>query len=205
MDNSGRFGGKLLDLTQMLAEAVRLHRTGALTQAERVYRRILNTRSDHFEARHLLGLLRLHQGRVCEAFELVAAALAARPDYVPALSTQALLFVQSGRLEEALASLDRALLIEPDSAELLNDRGNTLNELGRREQALASYERALAARPDYPKALNNRGLVLNARPLRGGARPTGLRWRSGLTTPTSTTTAASRLGAQAQSGSASEF
>jgi predicted O-linked N-acetylglucosamine transferase (SPINDLY family) len=161
MDNSGRFGAKPLDLTQMIAEAVRLHRTGALTQAERVYRRILNTRSDHFEARHLLGVLRLHQGRVSEAFELVAAALAARPDYVPALSTQALLLVQSGRLEEALAIYERALLIEPDSAELLNDRGNTLNGLGRREQALASYERALAARPDYPKALNNRGLVLS--------------------------------------------
>src|SRR5262245_2084688 len=161
MDSSGRTSRGPLDLAGMLAAAVGLHRAGALPQAARVYRRILNAKSNHFEARHLLGVLRQQQGRIDEAVELVAAALRAQPDYLPALSTQALLLVQQGRLEDALAYFDRALSIAPMSADLLNDRGSTLNVLGRYEQALASYQRALEVHPDHPKALNNLALVLS--------------------------------------------
>jgi len=150
-----------LDLAQTLARACELHEAGRLAEAERLYRRVLNIRSDHAVARHRLGMLRFQQGRLSEALQLVGAALAVQPNDVTILASYAVLLVQAGRHEEALTCYDRALARAPGAAELHNDRGNTLAELGRREEALASYERALAARPEYPAALGNRGVILS--------------------------------------------
>ena len=47
------------NLAQALEHAVSLHRQGDLARAEKIYARILKARRDHFDALHLLGLLKL--------------------------------------------------------------------------------------------------------------------------------------------------
>ena len=138
------------------------HRRGGLAEAEAMYSQVLQAQSDHFEARHLLGVLRGQQGRLGEALELVGAALTAKPDSVAALSNQGLILQEMRRHQEALASFEKALSLCPDDAEALSNRGNVLSELGRYQEALASYDRAVAIRPNYAEALNNRGIALSA-------------------------------------------
>src|SRR5262249_61826096 len=72
-------------LEQLLADAIGQHQSGQFAAAERCYRRILNARPDHVEARHLLGVLRFQQGRHQEALDLIARALRAQPNYPEAL------------------------------------------------------------------------------------------------------------------------
>jgi protein O-GlcNAc transferase len=151
-----------MELSQALERGVGLHQRGQLADAERIYRQILNKRSDHFEARHLLGLLRYQQGRNREALDLIGAALKLRPDSVVALSNYGLALEMAGRYEEALVSFDRALALRPDYAEAHNNRGNVLSALKRSEDALASYDRALTLQPGYAEAHNNRGIALSS-------------------------------------------
>ena len=153
---------KLVAAQQLINRAMELHQRGQPAAAETLYLQVLQDKPDHFEAQHLLGVLRGQQGRFDEALALVGAALKTRPDAVAALSNYALILHKLKRHGEALAAFDRALALRADNIEALNNRGNVLAELRRHDEALASYDRALALRPDYAEALNNRGNALSA-------------------------------------------
>lgn len=150
-----------LTLPEALQRALALHQQGRLDQSEHLYLQILEAEHDHFDARHLLGVLRYQQGRNEEALELIGAALAIRPNSPEALSNYGVVLQQSKRHEDALGSFEKALAIRPDYAEALNNRGNALLELKRYQDALASYDKALAVTPDYADALFGRGIALN--------------------------------------------
>jgi predicted TPR repeat methyltransferase len=147
-------------LTQAMQHALLLHGEGRLDAAEAIYLRTLAARPRHFEALHLLGVLRWQQGRTSEALDHIAAALKLKPTHVRALSNQGAILASLGRTTEALASYDKALAIKPDYAEALNNRGNALKSLKRTGEALESYERALTTKPDLAEVHLNVGLLL---------------------------------------------
>lgn len=147
-------------LEQLLDHAIGHHQNGQLIAAERYYRHILNSKSNHATARHLFGLLRFQQGRHREALDLIAAALRAKPDYPEALYNKGNILSQLERYDEAIANYDQALAIQPSYAEAHHNRGNALLVLKRHDEALASFDRALAVRPDYAEAHDGRGNTL---------------------------------------------
>lgn len=153
-------GSKTLDLAELLQQATTLHQRGQLADAERCYRQVLNTRRDHPEARHFLGILRFQQGRGAEALELIGAALKTRPDYPEAYYNRGNIRAQLGHFEDALADYDQALALAADYVEAHQNRGNVLLRLRRYADALASYDRVLALYPNQADAHNNRGAVL---------------------------------------------
>ena len=73
----------------VVAEAVKyaatFHQRGMLAEAEKFYAAILDVRPDHFNALHLLGVLRRQQGNGAEALRLIGAALKLNPRSVDAL------------------------------------------------------------------------------------------------------------------------
>ncbi len=146
--------------------AVALHQRGMLAEAERVYTAILQVRPDHFDALHLLGVLRQQQGNSVEAVRLIDAALKMKPQSVDALCNFGAVLNALKRHDEALAAFERALAIKSDLAEALNYRGNTLVQLNRLAEALATFDRTLAVKPNDIEALISRGnaLVMLNRP-----------------------------------------
>ncbi len=151
---------ELHDIPQLLEQAVALHRSRQLAEAENRYLQILNAQPDHFDSLHLLGVLRHQRCRNEEALRLIEAALKTRPNSVEALSNYGTVLDALGRHDAALASYERALAINPNDADTLFNYGNTLKDLRRHPLALAAYEQALTARPDFPEALFNCGNVL---------------------------------------------
>jgi protein O-GlcNAc transferase len=153
-------GAATKGLAQQFQEAVRLHQQGRLDSAQRQYRKILAVQPKHFDARHLLGLVRLHQGFPADAAKEITAALDINPSFPFAWVNLAASFEHLGNADGALASYDRAIAIKPDYAEAFNDRGRLLRGLRRLNEALASFDRAIALQPNFAMAYNNRGNVL---------------------------------------------
>jgi predicted O-linked N-acetylglucosamine transferase (SPINDLY family) len=147
-------------LRQLLDRAIACHQRGQLGEAERLYLEILKADPGHFDAQHLLGIIRHQQGRSGEALVLINAALQVRPDSAQALANQSLVLCELRRYDEALASSDKALALQPDFIEALNNRGNALQRLKRYDEALASFDKVLALRGDFVEAYNNRGNAL---------------------------------------------
>jgi tetratricopeptide (TPR) repeat protein len=147
-------------LSDAINHAVGCQGQGRLADAEALYERVLKVRPRHFDALHLLGVLRQQQGRSDEALRMFAAALKVSPDSADALSNRGVALNTLERWDEALASYDRALAVEPNHVDALINQGHTFLKLRRFEQALASCEHALALDSDHPIALNNRGHAL---------------------------------------------
>ena len=143
--------------SRLVRDARNLHQQGRLDDAASLYKKALNADPAHFDARHLLGVLRHQQGRDTEAVKLIAAALKIWPDAPHAHSNYALCLHRLGRSAEALESCNRALAIDPNYAEAHNNRGTLLASLGRYQEALDSYDHAIALRPSYAEAFCNRG------------------------------------------------
>src|SRR5215470_2595956 len=148
------------NLTQALEQAVALHRRGDLAQAEKIYTRILKVRRDHFDALHLLGLLKHQAGKPGEAYRLITAALAVNPRSADARANLGLVLHALKRDADALASFDQALALDPDHVEALNNRGTALLNVNRPAEALAAFERLLSATPRHLEAQVNRANAL---------------------------------------------
>jgi tetratricopeptide (TPR) repeat protein len=151
------------DLTSSFAEGLAQQQAGRLTKAERIYKQILAVRPDHFDSRHLLGVVFLQRGNHTEALRHIDLALKISPDNVLALNNRGVTLQELNRHDEALACFGRAVSLRPDYAEAHSNRGNALKALKRFDEALTSYDRALALRPDYAEAHSNRGDVLRER------------------------------------------
>jgi tetratricopeptide (TPR) repeat protein len=152
--------GKAGTQPQVLQQAVDLHLKGRLAEAEGLYLQLLNAQSDHFDALHMLGVLRYQQGQYAQSLGLIGAALKTNPNSPPAIVNYALVLAALNRPAEALSFYDKALAIEPNYA--LAHHGAALAKLNRPSEALESCDRALTIRPDYAEAHNTRGVVLRA-------------------------------------------
>ncbi|HEY4076071.1 MAG TPA: tetratricopeptide repeat-containing glycosyltransferase family protein [Rhizomicrobium sp.] len=138
-----------------LERAAHLHRQGHFSEAERLYRSLLDA-----DLLHLFGMLRAQQGHTDEALALLGAALQANSQSATILSNRGEVLVVAGRLEEAVAHFDAAITLEPANAAVRNLRGNALQRLGWLEQALESHAAALAIAPQFAQAFSDRGSVL---------------------------------------------
>ncbi|TAL04548.1 MAG: glycosyltransferase family 41 protein [Rhodospirillaceae bacterium] len=153
-------GSPNLNLDELLHKGMRLHQENQFDEAAAIYGEILALCPLHFNALHLLGVLRNQTGHPDEAIRLITAALEIQEN-AAAFLNRGLALSTLGRHGESLAEYDRAIALQPDYAEVFNVRGNSLKELNRADDALASYDRAIALNPDYAEAFNNRGTLLS--------------------------------------------
>jgi tetratricopeptide (TPR) repeat protein len=147
---------------QAIQEAVDLHRSGQLVEAEKRYARVLKIAPGHFDALHLLGVIKHQRGKLGEAYGLITSALKVNPRSADAHANLSMVLHGLKRDEDALTSLDTALALAPDHLEALNNRGTALLALKRPQEALASLERVLALQPRHVEARVNRGNALAA-------------------------------------------
>jgi tetratricopeptide (TPR) repeat protein len=143
-----------------LREALALQRQGGAQEAERRYRVFLSRHPRHFDALHLLGVLKLQAGRYKEAAKLLGDALKQYPGAPDALCNLGVARERLGELREAIEAYDRALALDPRYADAFYNRGNALRALGLNREAVESYDCALALDPRDAAALNNRGNAL---------------------------------------------
>ena len=144
----------------ILQNAWRLHQTGQLAEAARLYNQVLSANPRHLRALQMLGYLHFQRGEFGDADRFMARALALDPNSVDALYNRGCVLQALGKHRDALASFDRALALKPDYAPAMVNRGNVLARTGRFADALASYDLALALMPASTELLLNRGNVL---------------------------------------------
>ena len=93
---------------QALQQAIVLHRDGRLQDAERLYRGILQTRPDHPEANHNLGVLAVQVGRPVAALPHFEAALKATPNQAQYWVNYIDALIRTGQFNNAKQCLEQA-------------------------------------------------------------------------------------------------
>jgi len=147
-------------LHDLLNRALAAQTAGRAAEAETLYRDALAQDPRHFDALHMLGVLRYRAGDIDEAIALIRAAIDVDASHAPAHSNLALALTAKHAYPEALASVDRALARAPSHPDALNNRGLVLQAQGRHAEALQCFDAALAHAPDHPRILSNRANAL---------------------------------------------
>lgn len=150
-----------MSVEKSIQEALILHQRGQLAEAETIYRNILISSPENFDALHLLGLIAYQASEPAKAEELIGKAIQVNASHPASHSNRGLALRSLERFEDALASYDRAIALMPHYAAAHYNRGNVLQDLKRFEEALESYDRAIAIKPDHAEAHFSRGNALH--------------------------------------------
>jgi len=152
--------GRAATLQNILQQAVALHHSGHLPQAEALYRQILQLEPNHFAALHYLGILAYDIGKWEIAAELIGRVLTLKPNFAEAHYNLGNALDEMGKQEQAIASYRQALTLKPDYVEAHYNLGLLLQGQGRPGEAEACYRKTLSYKPDYIEAHNNLGIAL---------------------------------------------
>jgi predicted O-linked N-acetylglucosamine transferase (SPINDLY family) len=144
-----------------IQQAVEFHRAGRLSDAEAIYRQILEKSPECAGAWYLLGVLACQAGQHAAALELTDAALGLQPDFAEAWGNRGIALSGLGHYKEARESFSNAIGIKHDFAEGYEGRANALYGMGRYAEALTDYDVAARLRPGYAEAHHGRGNALH--------------------------------------------
>jgi len=151
----------LLTIPQTIELALQYHQAGNLSQADSLYRQVLQKQPDHSDALHLLGLI-AHQAKNYEAaISFIQKAIHHQPTVANYHLNLGLILTEQGQLEAAKEALQRALTLNPQEAQIYLNLGNVLYAQKQLEEAITCYQRALTLNPNLAKAYNNLGNVLS--------------------------------------------
>ncbi|WP_322703267.1 tetratricopeptide repeat protein [Nostoc sp. DedQUE04] len=165
--------------------ASQYYQSKRFTQAEEIYRQIIDLDSQQSEALYGLGLLAQQREQYQNAEQFFQAALQLQPEAGAIYNSLGFSLQQQGKLEEAIACYEKALLILPDSIEVQINIKNILHIQGKlspEEQAHYAelneqfalgkqkagdfkiaelyYRQAIALQPDLVSSHTNLGEVL---------------------------------------------
>jgi tetratricopeptide (TPR) repeat protein len=150
----------LADQTELIQQAIHLHRNGHLPEAAEIYHKVLKRLPNHPDVLTGLGTIALQHGDFSQAAFLLAKSIKIAPKQPNAYFNLGISYVRQFKFVEALNCYEQAIAIKPDYADAYNNLGNARKALGRFEDAISSYDRVIALKPHDAKAYNNRGTVL---------------------------------------------
>jgi tetratricopeptide (TPR) repeat protein len=148
---------------QDFASAVQYHQAARLSEAERLYRRVLARQPNHADALHLLGVLGAQIRRFGDAVELIGRAIALNPRVPEYYANFANALMESGQLDRAISAYGSAIRLKPGFAEAHKNLGIALKDKGMLDEAIKSHRRAIAIDPAYALAHGDLGYALAAK------------------------------------------
>ncbi|QTA91146.1 tetratricopeptide repeat protein [Desulfonema magnum] len=138
-------------------KAVQYHQTGQLEQAEKIYRKILESHPNHSDSLHLFGVLSHQTGKKDMAADLIRQAIRIDPNRPTYHNNLGIVFQSQGKLNEAIACYQNTLKIKSDFADAYNNMGFALQDQKKLDEAIECYQKALEIKPNYVDAYNNIG------------------------------------------------
>lgn len=144
---------------QLLKEAVELHRSGNLLNAERLYLDAIEKGLDHEVAFLNLAVIYKNSERKMKAIEMNEKALSINPKCTIAYSNLGNLQRELGNLDQALTHTLKSLELDPDNRLGYLTLGVIYRDLGKFEQAIEVMLKSLKYKQDDPVAYLNLGIL----------------------------------------------
>lgn len=131
-------------------------------RAEQQLNKSLTLSSDPVDAYIELGKLRMLQGRLEEAENLLQQAVDTKSNYWSAQEALASFYYRTKEFDKAVKAYDKAAVMAPDVATVFGGKGATHWMMGDFENAIAAYEESLRIKPSRQAYTNIGSLHFNA-------------------------------------------
>ena len=141
--------------------------SGQFTQAETIFRDILQKDSQHLKALQMLGILHAQTNRPDQGISFLEKALEIDPHSADALNNIGNVYKLLGQTDQAISSYKKASKISPEFLDPIANLGRLLVQLHRDDEAFIIWEEALTryrshldSAPQKIEAITNIGLLL---------------------------------------------
>jgi predicted O-linked N-acetylglucosamine transferase (SPINDLY family) len=148
-------------LHDLFERAVGAHQAGRLSEAESLYRKLLDEQPSQSDTLNLLGVLAMQTGRSDVAIDCINRALESRPHAPDYHYNLGLAYLNKGKTSDAERRFRAATELNPTYIEAHNNLANVLKEQGRTDEANEHYRIALDINPNHPSAHNNLAKLLD--------------------------------------------
>ncbi len=142
------------EFNKLLQDARDHHKSGRFSEAESLYRKILELRPNNAEIQSKLGAALASQGKIVQSVSILNKALEYDPNLVEAhVNLGGVLLIQE-KIEAAISSFQQAILLDSNQTAAHINLGNTFLKQGKFNDAANSFNHALKLEPNSPQALN---------------------------------------------------
>ena len=141
----------------MLTQAIAHHKSGEEVAAESLYRKVIESQPDNFDAIQLLGALFLGRKKYEHALTFFEKAEKINERQANLFVNKGIALKALGKLKDALLSFNKALEIDEKNFDAYYNKGNLFRLLGRLEEARSSYEISCSLSPKNLLSLYNLG------------------------------------------------
>jgi uncharacterized protein (TIGR02466 family) len=135
-----------------LSEALSLHKSGQIQQAQILYKKILKSEPQNPQLLNYFGVLKAQIGDRDGAIDLLEQAVEIDPQNFGYLNNLGNVYRSADRLDDAINCYQKALELNPQSADSHLNLGIALTEKGETTAAIQAFETALATNPYHPRA-----------------------------------------------------
>jgi len=136
-----------------ISEAIKLHQSGKIAQAEAIYDEILARQPEHADALHLKGVALMQRGDARGAVKMISKAIVVKPNDALFFTNLAASLQQVGLPERAIEYAQRALALDPNRYEAHIVTGQCLAAASAYAPALDSFKAAHARQPSDRKSV----------------------------------------------------
>ncbi|MBC92142.1 MAG: hypothetical protein CMM38_00695 [Rhodospirillaceae bacterium] len=150
---------KEFTIQEALDMAVDHHRAGRLSEANNIYRLILDKLPNQPVALNLNGVILHQSGNSISAINQIKKAIESNPNYVDAHLNLGTVLMDLNRFEEASECFSLATNIDPNHSIAFNNLGNAKFKMYQYEDAVVDYEKAIALDPLCIEAYTNMGVL----------------------------------------------
>jgi protein arginine N-methyltransferase 7 len=144
----------------LVAHAAACTKRGALGEAERLVRQLLDRDPRHVGALVELGRIAYRRGDKRAAADCLRKAIAVQPDDYKLHNELGFVLMTLGDHQQALSAIMRAREIKPDDAGTISNLGSLHLAEGRINEAVTAYRRCLEIDPDHFNARMNLEIAL---------------------------------------------
>lgn len=152
---------KLMSYDLLFQKAINLHEHGFLTEAEQIYRQILETAPNNPDVLNLLGLVAQAKGINNQAVSLFYQAINHEPNNPAFYFNLALSLDAWGKPYEAIDNYRKALSNDNNIKEAYNNIGNIYKNLNNIPLATENYQKAINIDKNYAEAQANLAMLHN--------------------------------------------
>ncbi len=145
---------------QLFQQGNAAQNAGKYSQAEAIWRRVLQIDPKDADAYYNLGVALYYQKKLEQAIAAYNKAIQLNPKLAEVYNGLGIVLGKQGKLEQAIAAFKKAIQLNPNYANAYNNLGIVLRNQGKLEQAIAAFQKAIQLNPKLAKVYYNLGVVL---------------------------------------------
>ena len=151
-----------LQAKSLLEQGIKFHQKGRISDAEKIYKKILSENPNHFDSLNLLSEILIQSKNYELAKTLLTRAAKERPEHSNTQFNLAIVFEKLGDISSAVQHYTFAISLNSTNIEALYNRAGAYAKLGQLKNSLNDLNRVLKINPKVAVAINSKKEILKA-------------------------------------------